>query len=226
MSSSVRSFGRAELVPDLGVTCLTQGVRRGSRTARHPWRRSAHQPAERGDSMRAVTLAVATFGAAAALAAPSTGGDLCVCPTMAGLPVTSGAPTGTCPSGSTTVQMPSSAADQQTLIDILPYLRFQAAGIGGKPTIVVKGANVQVRRGDGGVDGSGKPARRLNLRQLHTPPAIPAPRTSSSVTTTTGPAAPTPSSVKPRKWPAVTTSSRGAAITRRAAPPSSQAAVT
>jgi hypothetical protein len=81
-------------------------------------------------------------GAGGALAASV---SLCV-PSVSGQAVKSGA----CAAGAgTTVALPTSAADQQTLISILPHLSFIASGIDAKPTIRFSGVNVQI------VDGSG-----------------------------------------------------------------------
>ncbi|HEX4429746.1 MAG TPA: hypothetical protein VHZ96_10815, partial [Frankiaceae bacterium] len=62
----------------------------------------------------------------------------------------SGAVTGgACTGSGTTVALPSSATDQQTLISLLPYLSYTASGIGGKPTIKITGANMQIVNGSG-----------------------------------------------------------------------------
>jgi hypothetical protein len=102
-----------------------------------------------------ITL-VAASAAAALAAAPAQAGQWLCIPDTANTPVTSGGASGSC-SSATPVKLPSSAADQQKLIDILPYLTYQATGIGGKPTIVIKGANVQIRRSSDYVtkDGTG-----------------------------------------------------------------------
>lgn len=78
-------------------------------------------------------------------------GSVAFCvPSAAGHAVTSGA----CSSGGTTVTLPSSAADQQTLISILRHVSFSSSGVGGKPTIPFTGVNVQIvsafRRGGTG----------------------------------------------------------------------------
>ena len=71
-------------------------------------------------------------------------------PSAAGAAVVSGGPgAGSCAAGFTKVSLPASAADQQTLNDILPYLSFAASGVGGQPTIKVTGANVQILSGSG-----------------------------------------------------------------------------
>ena len=102
-----------------------------------------------------ITLA-AIIAAAALAAAPAQAGQWLCIPDTANTPVTSGGASGSCNSA-TPVKLPTSAADQQKLIDILPYLTYQATGVGGKPTIVVKGANVQIRRASdsGTKDGTG-----------------------------------------------------------------------
>jgi hypothetical protein len=73
--------------------------------------------------------------------------SLCV-PSTGGKTVTSGA----CSVSGTTVKLPASSTDQQTLISILPHIKFSSAGVGGKPTITFTGANVQI------VDGAGSTA--------------------------------------------------------------------
>src|SRR5690242_17582279 len=62
-----------------------------------------------------------------------------------GAAVTSGA----CSGAGTTVALPASSADQQTLLSILPYVSFNGAGVGGRPTIRFSGVNVQVVSGSG-----------------------------------------------------------------------------
>lgn len=69
---------------------------------------------------------------------------ICV-PATAGAAVTSGGASGSCSAG-TAVELPASSADQQTLLSMLPHMSFSASGIGGKPTITVTGANLQVRK--------------------------------------------------------------------------------
>jgi hypothetical protein len=102
------------------------------------------------------TTLAATAAAAALAAAPAQAGQWLCIPDNTNTPVTSGGASGSCGSA-TPVKLPASAADQQKLIDILPYLTYQATGIGGKPTIVIRGANVQIRRGSDYVtkDGTG-----------------------------------------------------------------------
>jgi hypothetical protein len=102
-----------------------------------------------------LTLTLAATAAALATAPAHAGQWICV-PDTAGAAVQSGGASGTC-NNSTPVKLPASAADQQKLIDILPYLTFQANGVGAKPTIVLRGANLQIRRGSDFVtkDGTG-----------------------------------------------------------------------
>jgi len=42
--------------------------------------------------------------------------------------------------------------EQETLKSILPYVRFVASGVGGKPTIQISGANVQIVDGEGATE--------------------------------------------------------------------------
>jgi Collagen triple helix repeat (20 copies) len=41
-----------------------------------------------------------------------------------------------------------SKSEQETLKSILPYVKFVASGVGGKPTIQISGANVQIIHGE------------------------------------------------------------------------------
>ena len=75
-------------------------------------------------------------------------------PNIAGQPVVSGGAAGTCPAGTTKVSLPASASDQQTLNSILPHLSFSAAAVGGKPTIQVQSANLQILSGSGSTAGA------------------------------------------------------------------------
>ncbi len=92
--------------------------------------------------------AVLFSGGAVAQAASSV--SLCV-PSTPNTAVTSASSTGTCASGATAVALPASSSAQQTLISILPYIFYEDKyhGIGGKPTIVFSGANVQIDNGMG-----------------------------------------------------------------------------
>jgi hypothetical protein len=97
------------------------------------------------------TRTISIVSVAAALGAigvaPAGAGQFMCIPDSAGAAVTSGGTSGTCNSG-TPVKVPASAADQQTLIDLLPYVSFRPSGIGGKPTIVFKGVNLQLVKRD------------------------------------------------------------------------------
>jgi len=109
--------------------------------------------------LRTRTTIVSLAAAFAAInAAPAGAGQWMCIPDAAGTAVTSGGSTGSCNAGSP-VKVPASAADQQTLIDLLPYTKFKPAGIGGKPTVVFKGINVHVVKRDetdvNGKDGTG-----------------------------------------------------------------------
>ena len=93
-----------------------------------------------------LVTAIGFSGGAVAQAATSV--SLCV-PSTPNKAVSSASSTGTCTSGSTAVALPASSAAQQTLISILPHISFQAAGVGGKPTIQVSGVNLQLINGSG-----------------------------------------------------------------------------
>ena len=69
--------------------------------------------------------------------------SLCV-PATAGQSLVSGA----CSGAGTTVALPASSTDQQTLLSILPHLSFSASGVGGQPTIRFSGVNVQIVDGN------------------------------------------------------------------------------
>jgi hypothetical protein len=116
---------------------------------------------------QALALGV-TAAAALAVAGPARAGTFVCVPATAGAAVTSGGSSGSCASGTTTVELPSSQHDQQTLIKILPYISFEqyldghtpVSGVTNPPahpTIVVHGANVQVvkTRGATAADGTG-----------------------------------------------------------------------
>jgi hypothetical protein len=114
---------------------------------------------EAGMTRARITGIISIAAAFAAMnAAPASAGQWMCIPDTAGAAITSGGPSGTC-SGATAVKVPASAADQQTLIDLLPYMKFRAAGIGSKPTVVFKGINVHVVKRDdtdvSGKDGTG-----------------------------------------------------------------------
>jgi YD repeat-containing protein len=102
-----------------------------------------------GISRKATALALTTAMAALGSAATAQAGTFICVPPQAGVAVVSGGPNGTCDSVSTPVQLPTASADQKTLLSILPYLSFSDQGLKdstgtGKPTITVRGANVQV----------------------------------------------------------------------------------
>lgn len=98
----------------------------------------------------AVAVTAAPAGAATALCVPKTAGQTAF----------SGGdnPSVYC-AGAQTMLMPDSVADQQKLIDLLPYLTFKASGVGKKPTLVFTGLNIQISKkeypGYGNTDGTG-----------------------------------------------------------------------
>jgi hypothetical protein len=98
-------------------------------------------------------LLAAAFLMIASGASAASSVSLCVS-SKQGVPVTSGA----CPANTknvtyTPVVLPSEPAAQQTLISILPYIKFAQEGVGGKPTIQVTGANLQIVSGSGKTNG-------------------------------------------------------------------------
>jgi len=108
---------------------------------------------------RTALIVAAASGAAAGPASAATG--LCI-PRTAGQAVFSGGdnPSTYCAErGAKTALMPDSAADQQKLIDLLPYVTYKASGVGKKPTLVFTGLNIQISKkeypGYGNTDGTG-----------------------------------------------------------------------
>lgn len=93
-----------------------------------------------------VAVSVSLLMASGAFAAASV--HLCV-GEKAGSLVTSGGATGSCKAKETAVALPSSEADQQTLLSILPHIKYEEKGVAGKPTIRFSGVNVQVVNGEG-----------------------------------------------------------------------------
>jgi hypothetical protein len=92
----------------------------------------------------ALSLLVVVTGA---IAAPSV--SLCIS-SKKGADVKSGE----CPSDTktvtyTSVKLPAEPEAQQTLLSILPYIKYVASGVGSKPTIQFSGANVQILSGTG-----------------------------------------------------------------------------
>jgi hypothetical protein len=47
------------------------------------------------------------------------------------------------------VALPKEAAEQQKLLSILPHVKYEEKGVGGKPTIQFSGVNVQLVNGEG-----------------------------------------------------------------------------
>src|SRR5438132_4574340 len=66
-----------------------------------------------------------------------------------GSEVTSGGAKGSCRPKEKLVALPSESAEQQTLLSILPHIKYVASGVGGKPTIQFSGVNAQVVNGEG-----------------------------------------------------------------------------
>ena len=100
-------------------------------------------------------LGIATAAVVAVGAVPAQAGTYLCVPANAGMPVTSGGTSsGNCATGTTQVQMPTSAADQQTLIDLAQYVTVNQNGLNGKPTVTFSGANVQIVNGTGSTSSS------------------------------------------------------------------------
>lgn len=96
-----------------------------------------------------VAAGLASVAAGAAMAASVTE---CI-PAKYAMAVIAGNAAGECKASKTTtytpVALPVSAEEQQTLLAILPYIKYEPAGVGGKPTIQVSGANLQILSGAG-----------------------------------------------------------------------------
>jgi hypothetical protein len=73
---------------------------------------------------------------------------LCVS-TTAGTTVTSGGTTSGHCGTNKEVQLPEGKSEQETLINILPHIKYVASGIDSKPTIQFQGVNVQIVNGEG-----------------------------------------------------------------------------
>jgi hypothetical protein len=114
-------------------------------------------------------IAVATCVAVGLMAVVASGAMaasqifLCI-GTKSGQAVKSGGTEGKCPLSTAKltydkVALPGEESEQQKLLAILPYLKYVAKGVGGKPTIQVEGANLQVLSRTipqrSGVDGTG-----------------------------------------------------------------------
>ena len=112
--------------------------------------------------MKKTALAVALAASALATADASAATALCV-PKTAGQSVYSADQPRHLPRRAKTVLMPDLVADQKKLIDMLPYLSFDAQGLKddsgtGHPTITVRGANLHVLSASGSIttgDGTG-----------------------------------------------------------------------
>jgi hypothetical protein len=105
----------------------------------------------------AACLAVSLLAAMASGALAASSIYLCI-GEKAGQGVKSGGTTapGTCPKLTEKqkvvyipVALPKEAAEQERLLSILPHIKYEASGVGGKPTIQFSGVNVQVVNGEG-----------------------------------------------------------------------------
>src|ERR1700753_3533584 len=90
-----------------------------------------------------ITAACAMLGLLASAADTALAANLQVCvPEAAGAAVVTPKASGSCkPAYTKTKLLPE--AEAQALETILPYVKYVAAGVGGKPTIQISGANLQ-----------------------------------------------------------------------------------
>jgi hypothetical protein len=93
-----------------------------------------------------VGMVLLTIGVSPTWAQPTT--TICV-PEKAGTPVVSGTSEGTCTSPKDQAVRLPGPDGLATLNKILPHLNYVESGVGGKPTIQVSGANVQIVNGEG-----------------------------------------------------------------------------
>ena len=94
----------------------------------------------------AVGMVLLTIGVSPTWAQPTT--TICV-PEKAGTPVVSGTSEGTCTSPKDKALRLPGPEGLATLNKILPHLNYVESGVGGKPTIQVSGANLQIVNGEG-----------------------------------------------------------------------------
>jgi hypothetical protein len=94
----------------------------------------------------AVGMVLLTVGVSPTWAQPTT--TICV-PEKAGTPVVSGTSEGTCTSPKDKALRLPGPDGLATLNKILPHLNYVESGVGGKPTIQVSGANLQIVNGEG-----------------------------------------------------------------------------
>jgi hypothetical protein len=96
-----------------------------------------------------ITAACAVLGLLASAGGTAIAANLQVCvPEAAGTAVVTPKASGACkPAYTKTKLLPE--AEEQTLETILPYVKYVAAGVGGKPTIQISGANLQIVNGEG-----------------------------------------------------------------------------
>ena len=94
----------------------------------------------------AVGMVLLTVGVSPTWAQPTT--TICV-PEKAGTPVVSGTSEGTCTSPKDKALRLPGPEGLATLNKVLPHLNYVESGVGGKPTIQVSGANLQIVNGEG-----------------------------------------------------------------------------
>jgi hypothetical protein len=103
----------------------------------------------------AVLAACVAVGLLAVLAseamalAPAAPIYLCISNTAGGAVESGGTTAGSCKAKTTQVALPKEAAEQEKLLAVLPYIKYQKQGVDKKPTIQFSGANLQVLSGAG-----------------------------------------------------------------------------
>lgn len=100
-------------------------------------------------SVLALTVGIILAAALSAMAAGASASTLCVEEVAEGKvtgPTTVGG--SACNPGYEKVDLPS-AAELETLNQVLPHVTYEAAGIDGKPTVELSGVNVQIVNGEG-----------------------------------------------------------------------------
>jgi len=60
-----------------------------------------------------------------------------------------------------------SKSEQETLTSILPYIKYIASGVGGKPTIQISGANVQILNGEVSTEASIFGGKKLSTKAAY-----------------------------------------------------------
>lgn len=96
-----------------------------------------------------LTVVIATTSALVMMCATSAASSIYLCLTEKAGAAKSGGVEGKCPAPTKTatyakLALPKEESEQQTLLSILPHIKYIASGVGGKPTIEFSGVNVQI----------------------------------------------------------------------------------